>query len=481
MARAAAAAGRDKSVPKERSSAVPGFYNNIADGPATLDVLPGASADASLLPDSRNVGALIVQNGPFYGWKVLAALAAIVSINQGATYLGAGVIIAPMAKYLGMSRGTLGLGSAVFVLCIALSAPLVARVVNSFGARATLCIGSLLVALGSILLATCANRSWHFVVCYGFLLGAGCGFGAMIPAQSCATLWFEKRRAMALALVLVGVGLGGSISAPLLTRVIAAAHGSWRAGWFCLFATALTMALVSTLFVKNRPEEVGQVADGDAKPAGKISGDAASRQFRIYRTRDHWTVREAVRTPAFWLLTLASVGESVPGTAAIAHAVPHLRDLGHTAAAAGSALGVFSICSIVGSLFVGFLCDRMDPRIAWAVCILMIGSAVFIATRAGSEAAMYMFTGMLGLGSGAALTCWHATVANYFGPTSFPSILCAQMPVSTTLAAASPFLVGMVYDVRGSYTPAFLALAAFSVLTAILLFFANPPARISRC
>jgi hypothetical protein len=43
--------------------------------------------------------------------------------------------------------------------------------------------------------------------------------------------------------------------------------------------------------------------------------------------------------------------------------------------------------------------------------------------------------------------------------------------------AASPFLVGMVYDVRGSYTPAFFALAAFSVLTAILLFFASPPAR----
>ena len=51
------------------------------------------------------------------------------------------------------------------------------------------------------------------------------------------------------------------------------------------------------------------------------------------------------------------------------------------------------------------------------------------------------------------------------------------MPVSTTMAAAAPFLVGMVYDVHGSYTPAFIALAAFSVSTAILLFFANPPVR----
>jgi len=421
----------------------------------------------------------MVQNRPFYGWKLLTALAGIAAINQGGTYLGAAVINAPMAKDLGLSRGTLGLGSTVFVLCIALTAPLVARMVNSFGARTTLSTGSSLVALGSILLATWASRGWHFVLGYGFLLGAGCSFGSMVAAQSCATLWFEKRRAMALALVLVGAGVGGSISAPLFTGIIAAAQGNWRAGWFCLFAAALTVALVSILFVKNRPEELGQVADGDAKSVSEISGDFGSQRSRIYRTRDHWTVREAVHTPAFWLLTLASIGESVPGTATIAHAVPHLRDLGHTAAAAGSAVGIFSACSIVGSLMVGFLCDRMDPRIAWAVCILMIGTGVFIATRAESDVAMYLFTGMIGFGSGAALACWHATVANYFGPASFPSILGAQMPVSTTLAAASPFLVGMVYDMRGSYTPAFVVLGAFSVLTAILLFFTNPPVRSS--
>jgi MFS family permease len=420
----------------------------------------------------------MAQSRTFYGWKLLAALAAIASVNQGVTYLGAAVINAPMAKDLGISRGTLGLGSTVFVLCIALTAPLAARMVNLYGARTTLCTGSLFVALGSILLAY-ASQGWQFVVGYGFLLGAGCSFGSMVPAQSCATLWFEKRRAMALSLVLVGGGLGGSISAPLLTSVIGAAHGNWRAGWFCVFAVALAAALVSILFVKNRPEELGQVADGDAKTVSQISGDVASQPSRIYRTRDHWTVREAVHTPAFWLLTLASIGESVPGTAAIAHAVPHLRDLGHTAAAAGSAIGIFSACSIVGSLMIGFLCDRMDPRIAWAVCILMIGSGVFIATRAGSDVAMYLFTGMIGCGSGAALASWHATVANYFGPASFPSILGAQMPVSTTLAAASPFLVGLVYDMRGSYTPAFLALGAFSVLTAVLLFFTHPPAHSS--
>jgi MFS family permease len=419
----------------------------------------------------------MLQNRPFYGWKLLTALAAIVSINVGMTYVAAAVVNAPMARDLEMSRGTLGLGSTVFLLCLGLSAPLVARSVNALGSRATLCVGSLLIALGSILLASCVSRGWQFVLGYGLLLGAGCGFGGMAPAHSCATLWFEKRRAMALALVLVGAGLGGSIFAPLLTRLIAAANGNWRAGWLCLSAASLTAALMSVLFVKNRPQEVGQVADEYRQSVSEIIDDAPSERSQVYRTRDHWTLKEATRTPTFWLLTLAAVGESVPGTSAIAHAIPHLRDLGHSAAAAGAALGLFSTFSIFGSLTVGFLCDRVEPRVVWAVCIALIGAGMLVATRARADAVMYLFTGMLGFGSGAALTCWHATVGNYFGPSSFPSILCAQLPVSNTIAAASPFLVGIVYDVRGSYTPAFVSLAAFSVLTAILLLFTRPPTR----
>jgi cyanate permease len=414
---------------------------------------------------------------PFYGWKLLAALAAIVSINMGMNYAAAGVIIAPMAKDLGLGRGTLGFGSTLFLLCFGLTAPLVARAVNSFGARMSLCIGSLMVALGSILLATVARQGWHFVVCYGFFLGTGCAFGAMIPAQSCVTIWFEKRRAMALALVLVGAGLGGSISAPLLVRVIAAAQGNWRLGWFCLFAAALTAAVMSMLFVKNHPAEVGQVTDGSVNAGSEIPSALALGRSRIYRSRDRWTVGEAMRTPAFWLLTLAAIGESAPGTAAVAHAIPHLLDLGHTAAAAGAALGFFSVCSIVGSVIAGFLCDRMDPRTAWALCIAAIAGGILIATRANSALAMYAFTGMIGFGSGAALTSWQATIGNYFGPTSFASILCAQLPISNTVAAASPLAVGLVYDAYGTYTPAFIGLGALSFLTAILLYFARPPLR----
>jgi hypothetical protein len=195
---------------------------------------------------------------------------------------------------------------------------------------------------------------------------------------------------MALALVLVGAGLGGSISAPLVTRVVAAAHGNWRAGWFCLFAAALTVALVSILFVKNRPEEVGQVADGDTKPASKVCGDVASRA-RTDRTRDHWTMRETVHTP--------HSGCSLWPPSANLFRVPRQSPTPYricvTSATRRQRAAPHSQSFFVGSLIIGFLCDRMDPRIAWAVCILMLLAATRRKRVIKDERAAGRFVGKL--------------------------------------------------------------------------------------
>jgi MFS family permease len=413
----------------------------------------------------------------FYGWKLIAVLSAAVSVNLGTAYVGAGVVNAAMAKDLHLTRGMLGLGSTILVLVMGLASPIAARIVNAAGARITLCAGSLMTALGSLLLALWVSNAWQYVVVYGGIVGIGASFGALIPAQACTSMWFKNKRGLAMSLVLAGSGLGGSISAPLLTRVISLANGNWRVAWYYVLGAALLVGLAALLFVKNQPADCGQLPDGGAGAPDLPRGSSSSRLSSVYRTVESWTVREAVRTPAFWLIGIAAVGESIPSTAAVVHAVPHLRDLGHSAAAAGAALGLFSICTIFGKLSAGFLCDRAEPRYAWSASIMLMGFAVYVATRAQTSPAMYLFVIMLGLGSGAALTCWHATVANYFGPTLFASVLGAQMPFSNAAAAATPFLVGLAYDAQHSYTVAFYVVAAISVGAAVPLLAAAPPSR----
>lgn len=414
------------------------------------------------------------QKSRFYGWFLVTVLSCIVGINFGFCYTGASVTNASMAAEMNLSRSMLGLGFTAFVLMVGCSAPVSARLVNRYGARFTLALGSGLVAFGALLLTLVVNSGWSYVAVYGGVVALGSGLGALIPAQSCVTNWFIKRRGVGLAIVLTGSGVAGSIAAPLINQAIVWNGGDWRGGWYCVFAAACVAFALSLLFVKERPEMLGQRPDGetapepgDARPAGPSTIDPG------------WSLGEAMRTRSYWLISLAAVGETVPSSAALAHGVAHLRDLGHSPEVAASAISLFALTSVGGKLSAGYLCDRFEPGRMWTLYILMLSGAVLLATLARSVPMMIAFAVVLGLGAGGALTCWHATVARHFGPAAFATILGSQMPFSNAFAALAPFLTGLAFDRFGSYESAFYMMATLGALLAILVFTLPTPVRSS--
>lgn len=400
----------------------------------------------------------------FYGWFLVFVLSAIVGINFGFCYTGASVTNASMAAEMGLSRGMLGLGFTGFVLMVGLSAPISARLVNRYGPRRTLAVGSSLVAFGALLLTLVVRDGWSYVAVYGGVVALGSGLGALIPAQSCVASWFIKRRSMGLAIVLAGSGVAGSIAAPLINQAIAWNGGDWRGGWYCVFAAACVSLALSLLLVRDKPADMGQQPDGAAVSLDQ--GDA------VVVDAPQWTLRQAMRTPAYWLISLAAVGETVPSSAVLAHGVPHLRDLGHAPEVAAGAIGMFALSSVFGKLGAGYLCDRFDPRYMWTLFILVLSLAVVVATMAQTFLLLVAFACLLGVGAGGALTCWHSTVARYFGPRSFPTVLGSQMPFSNAFAALSPFLAGLAFDRSGSYQTAFYAMAIMGAVLACLVLLA---------
>jgi len=298
------------------------------------------------------------------------------------------------------------------------------------------------------------------------VVALGSGLGALIPAQSCVTSWFIRHRGLGLAIVLTGSGLAGSVAAPLINQAIEWNGGDWRGGWYCVFAAACVSTALSLIFVRDRPEQMGQRPDGDvldvSAPAATVDAPA-------------WTLKQAVRTRAFWFISLAAVGETVPSSAVLAHGVPHLRDLGHDPAVAASAISIFALASVGGKLSAGWLCDRFDPRIMWTLYILVLSASVVVATLARDLPTMYAFATLLGLGAGGSLTCWHSTVAYYYGPRSFAVMLGSQMPFTNAFAALSPFLTGLAFDRLGTYDHAFYAMAALGAVLAVVVLLAPAP------
>lgn len=401
----------------------------------------------------------------FYGWFLVVVLAAIVGINFGFCYTGASVTNASMAAEMGLSRGMLGLGFTAFVLMVGCSAPVSARLVHRYGPRRTLALGSGLVAIGALLLTLVVDSGWSYVAVYGGVVALGSGLGALIPAQSCVANWFVKRRSFGLAIVLAGSGVAGSVAAPLINQAIAWNGGDWRGGWYCVFAAACVSGCLALWLVRDRPADMGQ------RPDGQAASDADAEAAGV-SPAPACTLRQAMRTRAYWLITVAAVGETVPSSAVLAHGVPHLRDLGHAPEVAAGAISLFALSSVAGKLGAGYLCDRFEPRYMWTCFILVLSASVVLATQARGLPMMIAFACTLGVGAGGALTCWHSTVAHYFGPRAFPTILGSQMPFSNAFAAVSPFLTGLAFDRVGSYQTAFYAMALMGAVLACLVLLA---------
>lgn len=413
----------------------------------------------------------------FFGWKVIAALWLIIFVNLAFTSYGAGVIGAFMLEDLQIGRSLLGLGFTVFILAQGLSAPLAAWVVNRAGTRMTITYGSLFLALTAFVLAHFTTAGWNYVVGFGVGVGVAVGFSSSMPAQTCVTMWFMKRRGLAIALVMSAAGVGGFAAAPLLNHVIVMTGGNWRSGWYLISACALLSAAIAYLFVRNSPAELGQVPDGIAETDERRSADSQRAPARkvVYRSSVPWSVAAALRTRTMWLITLAAIGFSMPLTVFLAHGVPHLMDLGHAPAAAALAIGTLAIFSTVGKLGGGFLCDRLEPRYVWCVSLIMTAAGIALSTSALSQPEVYAFALLLGTGYGASLVCWPAMVANYFGASSFASMMGVQFPMNTLVSSMSPLIVGLLFDQFGSYRLSFFGIGALAVAFGILLLLATPP------
>ena len=408
----------------------------------------------------------------FYGWYLLGTVWVVMLINSGFPFYGAGVLNAAMAQSLDMNKETLGLGVAVMTLCSGLSAPLVGLLIRRTGVRTAFVTGSLMLAIGAACLATVVSAGWQYVLAFGVVVGLAAGLGSTLAAQSTMALWFLQRRATAIAIVMTATGLGGFLIPPALHVVVGSDGAQWRHGWIIVAVLAIAAALISWLFVKNSPAEMDEVPDGRAVAARTLSNAEPSR---IHRSSVNWTVRAALRTPAFWCSALASLAGASAFFTYLAHGIVHLKGLGHASVVGATSLSLLALFSLFGRLAAGVLSDRIEPRYVWGAALVLAAAGLFIVSDASSHAAVYAFAVFTGIGYSAGVIAWAATLANYYGPLSYPTIVGAQGLIVAPLSALAPVGAGALYERSGSYAIAFIAIAALLLAAGILMLVAKPP------
>jgi MFS family permease len=413
-----------------------------------------------------------MQRQSFYGWTMLAALWSVVFLNLGFPAYGPSVINAAMAKAAGLNRETLGNMLSVYIIMSGLPGPLVAMSVNSFGVRRTLVIGSLFTIAGSLLMATLVTGGVGGMLCYGLLVGAGVATGSAMAAQAGLARWFVRRRSLALSVLYSAGAIGGFVAAPLLNRLIEST-GTWRAGWWLLAALSAVAACIALIFVRERPEDVGQAADafGPPPPDGRVPLDTRPP----FVTRREWTVREAVGSPAYWLLLGSLIGGSGGYSLILAHGVVHLQDLGHSARVAAWAISTMTVAGLIGKVILAAFGDRIDPRYIFALFLAVFAVGLVVIVNAHALWQVILFATCIGIGFGGGLVCLMAVLSNYYGTGAFASVAGLAIAINTTLSAIAPKVAGRLFDQGIGYGVNFYFLASWCFVGAVVLFFIRRP------
>lgn len=399
----------------------------------------------------------------FYGWTIAVTLWFTYLLSLGLPFYGASVINASMGKSLQLDKTTVGLGFSMLSLVWGFSGPVTAYLLNRIGLRLTVTIGALIVAAGAFTLALFVSSGWMYVFAYGVVIGAGVGLASNLPTQTGITLWFHKKRALVLSLVMTASGVGGFFGPPLLNRIIG--MGDWRTAWLFLGTTSLICAVIAATFLRNKPADLGQWPDGIAPDDGAPAAHAGPR----------WAPRDVLRRPAFWQILIAGIVFGAPVPLLVAHGVNHLEGLGHPAAVAAWALGLMLLFSVPGRVLGGFLCDRFAPRFVWAGMMALITIGVAIVARATTQTEIGLFAVVMGIGYGGSIICWVSITAQYFGATSFATVMGMQTPISTLVVSAVPTLAGILYDRVGNFSLALWSVTGAVLLGAIMITAARAP------
>jgi sugar phosphate permease len=206
-----------------------------------------------------------------------------------------------------------------------------------------------------------AAKPWQYLAAYGIVIGTGISFSTIVPATTLVARWFKRYRGIAMAIALSASGFAGFLGAPLLNRILAANGGNWRQAWLFVAGIAIASGLIAALFVKERPQDLGQSPDGIADDPVALAKSLPGEDF----SRQIWTPSQAYRTSAYWMIFIGGIACEFPYFFFVAHWILHLRSANVAAATAAWAMGFLTLGGIGGRLIGGFLMDKVTARFAF--------------------------------------------------------------------------------------------------------------------
>jgi OFA family oxalate/formate antiporter-like MFS transporter len=404
------------------------------------------------------------QSRLFYGWVVVTCTFIVLFVAYGIQF-SFGVFMHFISADTGWDRASLSFPYSMYVFIYSALGIASGRLTDRLGPRIVLTSGGALLASGIILVSR-VHSLWHLYVALGIIAAAGMS-AAYVPCNATVVRWFTVRRGLALSITSSGASFGMFVFPPLATGLIA--RYGWRGAYLILGIIAAIAIISCATFIVRDPEEMGLQPDGhppDLQP-NRITANVS--------VGAEWTLPEAKRTVAFWLLTTIFALTWLVVFMPMVHIVPFAVDLGISEFRAAMTISVIGFAGFAGRLAIGPISDRLG-RVQTLGLSLLLQALAFLGFIFSTGLSMlYPSAAVFGFSYGGVTALFPALIGDFFGRLAVGAIVGFIFAVAGSPAAFGPLIAGYLYDVTKSYTIAFELSAALNIAALLLLFFLQRP------
>ena len=407
----------------------------------------------------------------FYGWIIVAvaALGAFFS-GPGQTY-SVSIFINSYIDGFGWSRSLVSGYYSIATLLAGLILPLVGKAVDKFGHRKMFAVIPTLLGLTCLWMSIVSNPIM-LIVGFFFLRLLGQGSMSLLPSTLVAQ-WFSHHRGKALSIM----GIGGVVSfaffPPANNWLIQSfgAETGWRVWALALF---LIMLPVGWFFVRNKPEDLGEIPDG--KPSAENDKKKkVDNHKRIVFQDNPWMLKQAMKTRSYWFMIYCTSVPSMISTGVIFHMVSIMQTKGFTPAFAALMLSVIAMVQFPMTFVAGFMVDRFRIHIIKTIGYLVYGVNLLVLLLGTSQQILLVFAALHGLFMAFESVSTNAIWPNYFGRRYQGTIRGTAMTAMVIGSSLGPLPFGFAYDYFSGYSEILLIMMIFSLTASISAFFSPPP------
>jgi MFS family permease len=403
----------------------------------------------------------------FYGWVVLV----VATVGMILPFAGHNTTIAlfidDFIAEFNLDRTAIATLLGVGGFMAALAYPFIGRLIDRYGNRLVILVGGGLFGLSLVALSLAASPLALFVL---FIAMRGIGMGPMwMTSSTVLAQWFRSRRGQVMGITVVFTWLSQSLYVPWVQQLLETY--TWQQFWMGAgIVIGVLIAPLMWLLVRDRPELYGLQPDGGALvPQTEVEARASAEES--------WTLREARRTPLFWIFAVGRSLLPALGSSLMLHQISLFSALGHEPQVAAQTFSLVSITAAVSSILAGYLTDRLRPGLMMLLQLITMSLTILLAMTMTATWMLPLYALAFGSSISLGAVFDNSVWANLFGRDHLGEIRGWVATFTAVGVGAGPVLFGWSYDVLGSYNPMFGVFLVLFVIQMILAVVAPRPTR----